>query len=209
LFRLEPGDPGALVYDLRGHRYVNLTNRCSADCAFCPRRRDRRLHGLDLTLRREPTVAEVMAAIGDPKAHAEIVFCGFGEPVLRLPALLEIGRQVRARGGRVRVNTNGQADLIFGRDILPSCRDAVDEWSVSLNTMDTAQYQRLVRPAAGPDVLTAVQAFAARAAQSGFRVTATAVEMSDVDGTALQAWCRSTGVRYRGRALARLDEPED
>ncbi len=209
LFRLEAGDPGALVYEIRGHLYVNLTNRCSADCAFCPRRRDRRLHGIDLTLRREPSAAEVLSAIGDPKAYAEIVFCGFGEPVLRLPALTAVGREVRARGGRVRVNTNGQADLIFGRDILPECRDAVDEWSVSVNTVDPEQYQRLVRPAVGPDALAAVQAFAARAVRAGFQVSATAVELPEVDVALLRAWCGQAGVRYRGRVPSRLGEPEE
>jgi TatD DNase family protein len=207
LFRLQAGDPGALVYPVGPNLYVNLTNRCTADCLFCPRRTDRRLHGTDLTLQREPLPAEVLAAIGDPARYGEIVFCGFGEPVLRLGALLAVARGVKARGGRVRVNTNGQADLIFGRDILPECAGAVDEWSVSLNTADPAQYDALVRPAFGPGLAwPAVTEFIARAARTGFAVTVTEVDLPEVDDRAVAVLAARLGARFRGRPHARLSD---
>ncbi len=207
LFRVQAGDPGPWVYPVGKNLYVNLTNRCTADCRFCPRRTDRRLHGTDLTLRREPTAAEVIAAIGDPGRYAQIVFCGFGEPLLRLPALLAAARAVRARGGRVRVNTNGHADLIFGRDILPECAGAVDEWSVSLNTADPEQYDLLVRPAAAPGrAWTAVTDFIARAVRAGFAVTASEVELPGVDARAVAALVQRLGARFRVRSHERLSD---
>lgn len=204
LFRMENGDPGRLVYPVRDNLYVNLTNRCSADCLFCPRRTDRRLHGADLTLVREPLPQEVIAALGDPARCREVVFCGFGEPTLRLPALLAVAREVKRRGGRVRVNTNGQADLIYGRDILPDCLGAVDEWSVSLNTSDSDQYDELVRPATGPGTLRAVAAFTERAVKTGFGVTVSAVDLPEVDLGAVQALSERLGARFRGRKHERL-----
>ncbi|MEW6517051.1 MAG: TatD family hydrolase [candidate division FCPU426 bacterium] len=209
LFKLSPEDPGQWLYELKGHLYVNLTNRCSANCAFCPRRVSRRLQQYELTLRREPKAAELLAAIGDARRYSEVVFCGFGEPLLRLPTLLAVARGVKAQGARVRVDTNGHADCLFGRDILPECRGVVDAWSVSLNSTDPAQYLELVRPATGPETLPAVQSFIRRAAAAGFEVTATAVELPAVDAGQVRRFAEQAGARYRGRTPQRLGEPEE
>ncbi len=216
LFKLNPFDSGCFTYAIKDRLYVNLTNRCSSDCTFCPRRVSRRVQEFDLTLQREPLARELITAIGDPKAFREIVFCGFGEPLLRLPTLLDVARAVKARGGRVRVDTNGQAALIHGRDILPDCEGLVDEWSVSLNTADPEQYQRIVRPAggasapqAGREVHAGVITFIQQAVQRGFRVTVTAVELPEIDARALPQRAAQLGAHYRGRVPQRLGEPED
>jgi TatD DNase family protein len=208
LFRLASEDPGCWVYDLQGHLYVNLTNRCSADCAFCPRRVSRRVQQYDLTLRREPRAGELLAAIGDARRFSEVVFCGFGEPLLRLATLLAVARGVKAQGVRVRVDTNGHADCLYGRDILPECRGAVDAWSVSLNSLDPQQYQTLVRPASGADTLPAVKSFIRRAVTAGFEVVVTAVELPGVDTARVKQFAVQAGARYRGRPHQRLGEPE-
>ncbi len=209
LFRLGASTNDVRVYPIQNHLYVNLTNRCSANCVFCPRRVSRQLHAYDLTLAREATAAEILSDMGDARRYAEVVFCGFGEPVLRLPTLLAVAREVKKQGVRVRVNTNGHADLIYGRDILPECVGVVDEWSVSLNSADPEQYDRLVQPASGPHALESVKAFVARAVQAGFSVTTTAVEMPAVDVRAVAELSRQLGARYRGRIPQRLGEPEN
>ena len=43
-------------------------------------------------LRNAPSIDEVMAAIGDPSAYDEVVFCGYGEPLLRLELVKEVAR---------------------------------------------------------------------------------------------------------------------
>jgi len=208
LFKIEAKSAGVFTYNIKGHLYVNLTNRCSADCVFCPRRIHRRVQEYELTLQREPLARELIEAIGDPRQWAEIVFCGFGEPVLRLPTLLQVARAVKAKGGRIRVDTNGHADIIFGRDILPECQGLVDEWSISLNSADPQQYEHLVRPAGGRQTYPAVIAFIERAVKSGFTVTVTAVELSEIDSKSLQQLTQRLGARYRGRIYQRLGEPE-
>ncbi|MCK5217985.1 YchF/TatD family DNA exonuclease, partial [bacterium] len=180
LFKISGCDPGMIVYNIQGHLYINLTNRCSSNCLFCPRQVNRRVQNHELTLSREPRAEEVLAAIGDPRDYSEIVFCGFGEPLLRLGVMLEIARNVKSRGGWVRVDTNGQADMIFGRDILPECWGVVDEWSVSLNTADPEQYLKMVQPATGPGTHAAVVDFITRARQAGYKVNLTAVEMPEI-----------------------------
>ena len=209
LFKISGCDPGVMVYNIQGHLYINLTNRCSANCIFCPRRVNRRVQNYELTLKREPRAEEILAAIGDPRDYSEIVFCGFGEPLLRLATMLEIARKVKSRGGWVRVDTNGQADMIFGRDILPQCREVVDEWSISLNTADPEQYLKMVRPATGDRTHAAVIDFITRAGKAGYRVNLTAVEMPEVKTAELQALAKGLGVRYRGRPYQKLGEPEN
>jgi TatD DNase family protein len=209
LFRLGSGDPGTLVYDLQGHLYVNLTNRCSADCVFCPRRVSRMLQTYDLTLGREPLAADVIAAIGDPGRYQEIVFCGFGEPTLRWPVLKQVAQAIKPRSRWVRVNTNGQGELIQGMDLLSQARGVVDEWSVSLNSADPEDYVRLVKPAAGRQAFAAVLAFIERAGQMGFKVTVSAVEVPGTDMSAVRELAERLNGRFRGRIFQRLGEPEN
>ncbi len=208
LFKLGPIHPGTIVYDIQGHLYINLTNRCSSHCRFCPRKVRRQVRGYDLTLKREPLAKEIITAIGDPKDYAEIVFCGFGEPTLRLPVLLEVARAVKAKGGRVRVNSNGQADKIFEHDILPACQGLVDTWSISVNTINEQDYMRMVQPATGAGTLAAVMDFARRAA-ADFEVVISDVDMPGIDLRGLAAFAQQIGARYRGRHYQQLGEPEE
>jgi len=114
LFGQPVDDEAAIVYPIRDSLYVNLTNRCTNHCVFCPRSTGPRVkgHWLGMDEDDEPGAAAVIAAIGDPTAYDEIVFCGFGEPTLRLDVMLEVAKWVKGRGGRTRVNTNGHGDLI-------------------------------------------------------------------------------------------------
>ena len=107
------------VYQLGSSLYINLTNRCSNSCTFCVRNNHDGMEDYELWLKREPSPKEVIALIPDPKAYDEIVFCGFGEPTERLDAMTEITAYIKSKGGRVRVNTNGQASLIAGVDVAP------------------------------------------------------------------------------------------
>jgi TatD DNase family protein len=75
----------------------------------------------------------VLAAAGDVARYDEVVFCGFGEPLLRWDVVREVARALKARGARVRINTNGQSRLFLGRDILPEMAGVVDALSVSLS----------------------------------------------------------------------------
>ena len=73
-----------IAYVIRNSLYLNITNRCTNHCTFCAKFKDFTVKGHQLCLEREPSVDEVMAAIGDPSAYDEVVFCGYGEPLLRL-----------------------------------------------------------------------------------------------------------------------------
>ncbi|MGB5872828.1 MAG: TatD family hydrolase [Bacteroidota bacterium] len=140
----EPPEP-LFTYTLRDALYVNLTNRCNADCVFCDRKGEAIIKGQSLRLEREPTPEEVIERIGDPNRYSEIVFCGYGEPTIRLDALKEVSRWVKAHGGKTRLNTDGHGSLINKRNIVPELVPFIDAISISLNSPDPHQYGELMR----------------------------------------------------------------
>ena len=147
LFRL-PCPPAApeIAYPIRNSLYLNVTSRCSNRCTFCTRESSPIVKGHDLHLEREPTAREVLAAAGDVAGYDEVVFCGFGEPLLRWDVVREVAQGLKARGARVRINTNGQSRLFLGRDILPEMAGVVDALSVSLNAPDAAALREDLPP---------------------------------------------------------------
>ena len=135
------------TYQIGENLYINLTNRCSNRCTFCVREGKETYEGYPLWLKGgEPSVEQVVAEIGDPKAYGEIVFCGFGEPTERLEDMLKICDAVHARGGKTRLNTNGHGSLLSGEDIAPLLKGKLDGINVSLNAPTEEEYNALCRP---------------------------------------------------------------
>ena len=137
---------GTVSYKIRNSLYLNLTQRCTADCSFCTRLTRPVVQGYNLKLDREPTAKEVWESIDNVKSYDEIVFCGFGEPTLRLDVVKEVAQKIKDAGGRVRLNTNGHGNVINKRNILPELSGLIDEISVSLNTDTSEAYDEICRP---------------------------------------------------------------
>ncbi len=188
-----------LVYAIRDRLYINLTNRCTAHCVFCRRESTPVASGHDLHLEREHSVSEYLEAIGDPGRYAEIIFCGFGEPTLRLRELTEIGRRLKASGSRLRMNTNGHGNLIHGRNIAPDLAAFLDEVSVSIDAADAVTYQKIVRPDFGDASFNAVIEFVRACVGRVPRVTLTAVDLPNLDLESVEQLARDLGVGFRAR----------
>ena len=203
-FRRLTGEPAwaegdVLVYPIRDRLYINLTNRCTARCVFCRRETSPIASGYNLRLEREHDVAEYIEAIGDPDRFAEVVFCGFGEPTLRLDALLAIGQALKKQGIRIRLNTNGHGNLIHGRDIAPDLATCVDEVSISIDAPDAENYRKIVRPDFGDAAFDAVLQFARACVGVVPRVTLTAVNVPAVDLDACRQLAANLNVELRER----------
>ena len=194
-----------ISYDLRGSRYLNVTNRCTLRCAFCPKFCGTwTVAGNDLRLSGEPDADQLIAAAGDPGAFHEVVFCGLGEPTLRLYTVLEAGAELRRRGGRVRLNTDGLANLIHGRDVTPDFEDSIDAISISLNAQNEDVYNRHCRPSV-PGAFEALQDFAVRAREFVPSVILTAIDgLPGVDIGACRAIADRLGVGFRRRELGKV-----
>lgn len=180
LFGIGEVEEPQIVYKLKNALYVNLTIRCNADCVFCDRKGEAVIKGHNLRINREPTVQEVIQAIGDPTRYEEVVFCGYGEPTIRLEALKEISRWVKSRGGRTRINTDGHGSVINKRNIVPELADLIDAVSISLNSTDPQQYGELMR-LDGARFFPAMIDFAKEAVKFIPNVVMTIVDLNEVD----------------------------
>lgn len=159
-----------LFYRLGSNIYVNVTNLCHCNCEFCIRGRGDGVGDADtLWLPREPTLAELKDAFlrrmeSDKEPVAEIVFCGYGEPLERAEVVCELAGFIKARTGLpLRLNTNGLVRLISpGFDI--GRLSVFDTVSISLNADTEEEYLRVTRPSFGIAAFGEMLAFAAGAA---------------------------------------------
>jgi GTP 3',8-cyclase len=198
---------GAIVYRGRSDSiYLNVTNRCSCSCGFCIREFSDGVYGEVLTLDHEPDLDEVTAEIElafmDGPAD-EVVFCGFGEPTLRLDLVLAVTEWLRLRRLRSRLVTNGHGQLLNPETDVPAALAAagLSAATVSLNAADPATYDLLCRPTFGK-AHRAVIRFAEECVRHGIETTLTAVDTPDADAEGCEAVARAIGAGFRLRALA-------
>lgn len=205
LFGIPLWDESAkIAYRIRNSLYLNITNRCSNTCTFCAKFDEFTVKGHNLLLDHEPGYDEVMAAIGQPENIDEIVFCGFGEPLLRLALVKQIAATLKERGYRIRINSDGQANLAHGRNILPELSGLVDSISVSLNAPDAITYNRLCNSPFGEAGYEGVCNFLREAPRYIPDVTATAVTLPGLDISACSVISESLGVKFRIREYSEV-----
>jgi TatD DNase family protein len=205
LFGLGLGDQnGRIAYRIRNSLYLNVTNRCSNRCSFCAKFDDFTVKGHYLMLDHEPGTAEVLAAVGDPSGYDEVVFCGYGEPLLRLDLVKEVAAALKKQGCRIRINTDGQASLVHGRNVLPELAGLVDVISVSLNAADPGTYEQLCNTPFGRTGFQGVCEFLREAPRHIPEVVATAVTVPGLDIMAVKRLAESLGVKFREREYAEV-----
>jgi len=136
----------AFTYQIGEALYINITNRCNADCVFCDRKGEAIVNGYNLKMPKdlEPPAEVYFKEIGDPKRFSEIVFCGFGEPTIRMDVVKQVARYVKDNGGRTRLNTDGHGNVINKRNIIPELVGLIDSISISLNSFEPKQYAQLM-----------------------------------------------------------------
>jgi TatD DNase family protein len=202
LFRLGINGEGKATYKIRNSLYVNMTHRCTNRCVFCARQTSSIVKGHDLYLGREPERNQIIKEIGDPSGYDEIVFCGFGEPTLRLGALKEVAGYVKSRGGKVRVNTNGEANLINGRDVTSELAGLVDSLSVSLNAAEEKTYGDICPSVFGEKAHESIKEFVAGCVSMGIKTEVTCLDSLGEDGVkACRALGEKLGSGFRLRYL--------
>ncbi len=147
--------------------YVNLTNRCTNRCTFCIRNNaDGVGGGTQLWLSHEPSVDEVTAALleYDPSKYDEVVFCGYGEPTIRIDELIAVAKWLKEHYAiKTRINTNGHANEYHGRDVTPLFEGTIDTVSVSLNAANAKEYDALCRSVYGERAYEILLDFAKKA----------------------------------------------
>lgn len=147
-----------LVYLLDGKIYINLTNRCTNDCIFCLRKDKDDVVGQTLWLDNENSTAKDVIEQFELKKNelinvhhspfTEVIFCGYGEPMLKFDVLKQVAEYIKKQylKTKIRVNTNGHANYVYKKNIVPECKGLIDEFSVSLNGATKEEYNELSQP---------------------------------------------------------------
>ena len=194
-----------ITYEGRNSVYVNITNRCPCNCVFCLRHnKDHVFNASSLWLEREPTVEEICDSIDswDLMKYDEIVFCGYGEPTERLDDLLKVASYVKAKNNvKIRINTNGLADLICGEKTAHKLKGLIDSVSISLNATNEDDYFKSVRPRFGIRSYGAMLDFARDCVKYVPEVVMTVVDVvtTKEEQALSRKICESIGVTLRVR----------
>ena len=187
---------------IRDSLYVNLTNRCTNRCNFCTRNLSHYVKGYDLKLDSEPAASEIIAQLGDMSGYKEVVFCGLGEPTLRIGTLKKVSRYVKENGGTVRINTNGEGDLIEGKNVARDLKGIVDKVSISVNADDAGKYQHLCQSVFGERAYDAIFSFVKECSSAGIQVEVTCLDfVGDEVITKIKNMVESAGAEFRLRKL--------
>lgn len=191
-----------IIYEYQGKTYINLTNCCTNSCNFCIRNTNDGVADYYLWLDKEPTAAEVIAALNKTELCDEVVFCGFGEPLCAFEVLVEVAKYLKEQGKRVRINTNGQASLIVGEGAAEKLAGLIDIVNISLNASTAAEYNRICNCTFGEEGFDALIAFAAECKKYIPRVIFSVVDViGEEEIAACKAVADSVGVEFRVRSF--------
>lgn len=197
------------IYEFGDSLYFNITNRCENNCDFCIRHVKDGVSGSELWLDREPSAEELIAVLDgyDASKYREAVFCGFGEPTCKLDVMLEVAERLKELGYRVRLNTNGLAELKYpDRDVVDELKGRVDCVSISLNEASAEKYDAVCHSAFGKAAYAGLLNFAKRCVQAGIDATLSVVDCIGAEDVAKCAEIAAgTGARFRVRKLIEKD----
>ena len=192
-----------IVYWIDDKLYLNITNRCSNNCYFCFRNYWQGIRGFKLKLDRDPPINQIIKELSiriNRKRWKEAVFCGFGEPMVRLDCVLRVTRWIKHYSNlNVRIDTNGHGYLLNpGREVVKEINEAgVDSISVSLNGHNKETYNRVCKPIP-PDAYNEVLKFIKRA-KDLLDVEVTAVRIPEVEISEIEKLARHLGIKFRPR----------
>lgn len=200
-----------IYYEAHKNLYLNLTNRCSADCSFCIRNFADGVYGYNLRLSKEPTEKEILEALEklDLSKYREIVFTGLGEPTFRFDAVLSLTRWLKSKNLRVRLDTNGHAALINPeKDVVSELKKAgLNSISISLNAESEEKYNKLCRPAR-ENAYKAVLSFVREARKAGIETRVTVVDVPEIDLEKCRELAKELDCQFHVRVLSEAARKE-
>ncbi len=195
-----------ITYDFEGSLYVNFTNRCSNDCVFCLRNNQSTVNGKDdLWLDHEPSLDEIKADFEERNMdnYSWVVFCGFGEPLMRFDTCINTAKWLKQTYPhiKIRINTNGQVNMIEKRDVTPDFDKIIDALSISLNAPDSKRYDQLCKSVFGEAAFDGLLDFAKKASKYVPSVTLSIVDkdLSPEDIKKCETLAKDCGVLFRIR----------
>ena len=139
-----------LVYFVNSKMYINVTNLCTCKCLFCLRDISSEVEGVNMWIDKQSAKAkDIIDILKEKKALIgnEITFCGYGEPLIELDTVKEVAKFIKENfpNVKIRVNTNGHANLVHKRNVVPELKGLIDSFSVSLNAQNAKLYKKITR----------------------------------------------------------------
>lgn len=139
-----------IVYFFKNNLYINLTNRCLVKCSYCIKYKwNYNFYEYNFKLNKEPTYKEIIHKLTlklkeYPKVK-EIVFCGYGEPLIRWKEVIRISKWIKNNYPhiKIRINTTGLADGYFKKNIYKELAGIIDTISISLNAHNEKTFNLL------------------------------------------------------------------
>ena len=139
--------------------YVNLIEKynCTNHCLFCGRPsnhlplEENNIYepGISLYLSKLPLFDEIMNSIESELRPSDeyLSFVGLGEPLLNLPVVVDVIREVNQRFNiKTNVNTNGTAEMMYKNSVKQLKNAGLNRISISLNAINEKEYNILCRP---------------------------------------------------------------
>ena len=140
-----------IIYKYKNNLYLNITNKCPVKCSYCIKFRWKKFfRGYNLSLYKEPNLKQICNALNKklmihPNVE-EIVFCGYGEPLLRWRIVKQVALWIKKKYPnkyKIRVNTSGLASAYCRLNVCRLIKNAVDSISISLNAHNEDIYLKL------------------------------------------------------------------
>lgn len=198
-----------IVYTLEGGVYLNITNKCPCNCAFCIRSKGDAVGDAEkLWFDTEPTIDEIKKAVDDYDFSnvSSAVFCGYGEPTNAYDNLIEAAEYIKSVNPdiKLRLNTNGLSDLINGKKTAQELSSVFDIISVSLNEPTSEKYDKITRNIYNGKAFDAMLSFTKDCVKYCNKVYMTVVDViSPEEIEQSRKVCESTGATFRVRSFAK------
>ena len=197
-----------LLYFLDDKPYINMTNACTNACVFCIRNQKPDVQGAELWLERDnmsasDVIAQIEENIDKVLSAGSIVFCGYGEPLIRIDEVVAISKYLKEKypNLKIRINTNGHANAIHKRNVIEDLAPYIDTISVSLNAENEEKYNLISNPTI-PNAYEEVKRFIRASLEGGIETIASVVSnVPDypIDTERCEKIAKSLGAKFRVR----------
>ena len=200
-----------IFYKFDGKMYINISNGCPCDCVFCIRKNGDSIEDNDsLWLEHEPSFEEICAAFAgfDKTGMTEAVFCGYGEPTVRVDMLIKTAEYIKQNSDMsIRVNTNGLVRLVHKEFDITRFKGLIDSFSVSLNAPNAKRYNEVTRPKFGGAAFEEMLNFSREVKEMGIKTSFTVVDViTSEEISECEKLAESMGIPLRVRSYVTDNE---
>lgn len=198
-----------IIYTLEGGVYLNITNKCPCNCAFCIRSKGDAVGEAEkLWFDKEPDFDEIKEAVDtfDFLKVDSAVFCGYGEPTNAYDNLIKTAEYLKSVNPdiKLRLNTNGLSDLINNKPTAKELSLLFDCISVSLNEPTSEKYDKITRNIYKGRAFEAMLKFTKDCVKYCKKVRMTVVDViTDEEIEESRKVCEETGAEFVVRSFER------